>query len=214
MHKRVIVLFSLVLAALVTANLACVTTKNPAANKETNKAPLLNSERIKQKFGTYGVQVIDSGSPRTRISKLYSVHDGRQIGRTVAVTTFAEPMDASLLEGHRLITEKNQSIGSTFKDLGWSLSKQNLYFGLKSFDSPCLYLMMEVKTQSVAVHVYQLLLSKGEKKNVPYAIIAELQHPDYLTLDELKNIYGEATTIVDINQIWQSLNSAINKLKC
>jgi hypothetical protein len=44
-------------------------------------AQILNSERIEQTFGSYGIDVIASDA-LLRVSNLYSRHDGEKITRT------------------------------------------------------------------------------------------------------------------------------------
>lgn len=197
-------LFLVVLTALCNFNLACVTPAAPPV-----ATPMLNSERIKQKFGSYGVKVIDSGSSSLRISSLYSTEHDAQVSRTLAITIFASPMDDALLEGHKLIINGG-SIGSTFKDLGWALSKENL--AIESIEpNQCLLKFMNLtKSQPLALHVYKLFLSKGEHAKLPYAVIAEIHHPDYLSLAEVKQIYGNVSKHADLSPI----QSALKNLGC
>jgi hypothetical protein len=46
--------------------------------------PLLNSERISQRFGSYGIEILDASSDY-RISNLFSDEDGLAITRTFAI---------------------------------------------------------------------------------------------------------------------------------
>ena len=61
-----------------------------AAQAERANAPsperreLLNSERIAQRFGSYGIEVLESDG-RVRVSNLYSNEQGGRICRTFAV---------------------------------------------------------------------------------------------------------------------------------
>lgn len=176
---------------------------------------MLNSERIKQKFGSYGVEVMQTSVPNLRVSNLYSEQNGKRVCRTFAVTQFEPTLHAELQEGHRRIVVENQSIGSTFKDLGFTISKENLYIGTFEPKSSCIFdLMGGVKPQPLAVYIYRLSLSKGEVKNLPYAIIAEIQHPDYLTRGDLENIYVGKSTPMDLNGTWVSINVALANLMC
>ena|SRR5688572_17519327 len=181
------------------------------------KGLLLNSERIEQKFGSYGVRVLESTSPGQRISCLYSTHDSKQICRTVAVTNFEDQLDPSLMEGHRLIVEEDQSIGATFKRLGWALTKENLYLGQIDPKAPCLFdFMGNIAPQPLAIHVYKLSLSKEEKKNLPYAIIAEIHHSDYLSTTDLKALFQDdrIERTDEMKSLWPSILKALASLKC
>jgi hypothetical protein len=206
-------LFVLILG-LSPLGLSCATTQ-AATTKSEKPAPLLNSERIKQKFGSYGVRVLDSTIPNLRISSLYSLHDGNEVCRTFAVTQFEEKLDPLLEEGHRGVVVENQSIGATFKDLGWALTKDQLYIGVFEPHSTCLFqLMGHHLPQPLAVNIYKLSLSKGDSKNLPYAIIAEIHHPDYLSLDELQSIFKDVHSIGELDRTWFFITSALRNLKC
>jgi len=197
-------LFLFALSALCNLSLACVT---PAA------APMLNSERIKQKFGSYGKKVIDSHSPNVHLSSLFSGDHDTQTCRTFAITMFESPMSGALSEGHRLVLG-GQSIGSTFKDLGWSLSKENLDIELIESTYCLLDLMGLRKLQPLALHVYRLFVSKGEHVKLPYAIIAEIHHPAYLSLDEVRAIYGSVTSQTDLSPVFLAIENALRNLEC
>ena len=43
----------------------------------------------------------------------------------------------------------------------------------------------------LAAHAYALDVAKGER-SVPYALLVEIHHPDYLGRDDLPAIYGPA----------------------
>lgn len=191
----------------------CATTPRMATQGST--APILNSERIKQKFGSYGVEVIATTVPGLRVSNLFSLKDEIKITRTFAVTRFEEQRDPSLDEGHRRIVEENQSIGATFKELGFTILKENLFIGDFEPKTTCIFEMMgAVKPQPLATYIYRLSLSKGDIKNVPYAVIAELQHPDYLSTNDLSVIYGTKQTPENLEDIWVSVYAALGNLRC
>lgn len=152
--------------------------------------PLLNSERIKLKFGSYGIDVLKADE-RLRISNLYSSDKSSRTTRTLAVVSYPETIDEALAEQHREIVS-GQSLGAVFKRNGWKITKSHEYFGViaPSEEYAALYQRMgDIKPVELAVHIYQFKVSKG-KGVYNYATIAEIHHPDYLTLDELKQIYS------------------------
>ena len=153
------------------------------------ESELLNSERIGERFGNYGIEVLHSGTA-VRRSSLYSVEDGVQTCRTYAVVQFAEHEDPDIAAAHRQILA-GQSIGATFKAGGWVIEKRTLYIGeLPLPDSQHLIarLMHLDRATSLAMHVYRLTLDKGPV-SVQYATIIETHHPEYLSISELARLY-------------------------
>lgn len=154
--------------------------------------PLLNSERIKLKFGSYAIEVLQA-SKRLRISNLYSTQGEHKTTRTLALVSYPENIPPALAEQHSEIVS-GQSLGAVFKRNGWKITKEHLYFGsLSASDSFAgLYRRMgDIGASDLAVHIYQFKVSKnGEQYN--YAAIAEIHHPDYLAEKDLKAIYPKA----------------------
>lgn len=148
---------------------------------------LLNSERIEARFGSYGVDVLESDE-RLRISNLFSIHDGRRICRTFAVVLYpAEPEPAYEAE-HALIAAGG-SIGATFVANGWRVEKRHRYFGSIPKGERVDRLMGQPRSAHLAVHVYALDIVK-QGRRFEYAVIAEVHHPEYLGLDDIERIYG------------------------
>lgn len=159
--------------------------------------PLLNSERIREKFGSYGIEVLRSDG-RVRVSDLFSVHNEIQVCRTFAVTVYPEKVDARFAEEHELIVG-GQSIGEVFKSHGWTIEKRHRYFGEIEADtkySGVYQLMGEVAPTKLAVHVYAFVIQKDDAE-FAYALITEVHHPDYLTLDDLSGIYSDRVVSKD-----------------
>lgn len=155
------------------------------------EAPFLNSERIAEAFGNYGIAIIDATETK-RIANLYSTEDGRQTTRTYAIVEFALPVDPSLREEHDLVVS-GQSLGEVFKSRGWRIAKQNVRIGtrrLKSADREIAALMRVKLPCEVALHEYDLFVSR-DGAPLRYARITELHHPDYLTREDLERIYGD-----------------------
>lgn len=152
----------------------------------TASTPLLNSERIEQRFGSYQVRVL-SQSERIRISSLESRENGRAVTRTLAIVRFA-PSDGRWAAEHERIVN-GASIGATFRDAGWSIGKPLLQICALDLRSPVLAGLMNIPSPArLAVHVYRFDAAR-DGDAAPYATIVELHHPDYLALDELRRIY-------------------------
>jgi len=150
---------------------------------------LLNSERIKQRFGSYGIDVFESNDELRR-SNLHSVENGKKICRTYAVVRFDNAVASVIGDEHAQIL-KGGSIGATFRTNGWAIYKETRYVGdlLLADSSPCLQELMALdETTTVAMHVYRLLLKK-ESQIIDYATIIELHHPDYLSSKDVARLY-------------------------
>jgi hypothetical protein len=150
---------------------------------------LLNSERIEEQFGSYGIEVLSS-EPGLRRSALYSNENGVHTCRTYAVVRFVEKPDAVIGSEHAQILAGN-SIGAIFKAKGWAIHKETLHIGTagSAADNSHLASLMRLEPgREVAMHVYRLLLQK-EGQAIDYATIIELHHPDYLGPQELRNMY-------------------------
>jgi hypothetical protein len=152
---------------------------------------LLNSERIEERFGNYGVEVLEQ-SDSFRRSNLYSVENGTRTCRTFALVTFAESRAAAISDEHAEILS-GQSIGTTFKESGWTIQKETLFIGDVTIDNSAaliLRLMHLDGPQQLGLHVYRLmLLHDGD--TMPYATILEVHHPAYLDEKELRQLYEE-----------------------
>jgi hypothetical protein len=150
---------------------------------------LLNSERIEQQFGSYGIDVLASEAGLRR-SSLYSVENGERICRTYAVVRFTDDPDTSYSPEHAKVLAGN-SLGEVFKANDWTIHKQTLHIGSFDIDAPeseINRLMQFREKRTLALHIYQLLLAKDEQV-FEYATIIEAHHPDYLTQSKLLDIY-------------------------
>ena len=156
--------------------------------------PQLNSERIEARFGSYSVRVLYQDS-HWRISSLESAGAGGPITRTLAIVQFAESMAAELREAHRQIVS-GTSIGTTFRDSGWTISKPAVYIGtfeLTAKEAAVASLMTIRLPATVALHVYDFEVSVGGRQ-FHYARVAELHHPQYLAERDLFDLYGGPLT--------------------
>ncbi len=150
---------------------------------------LLNSERIEQRFGSYGIDVLASEAGLRR-SSLYSIEGDERICRTYAVVRFTDEPDNSYSPEHARVLAGN-SLGEVFKANGWAIHKQTLHIGSFHIDgaqTPIGTLMQIPENSELAVHIYQLLLAK-EEQVFEYATIIEAHHPDYLSAKDLLGIY-------------------------
>ena len=152
----------------------------------------LNSERIEERFGSYGIEVL-SHEAGIRRSNLYSVHDDIRTCRTYAVVRFVDESTPRVARAHADVIA-GQSIGSTFRSEGWQIGKVTLHVGSLKMSDPdhaISKLMRLEEPVELGVHAYQLVLERDEQ-TIDYATIVETHHPDYLSADELETLYGAA----------------------
>lgn len=164
--------------------------KGESLHSEKQPSDLANSERIRLKFGSYGIEVVESGL-RIRVSNLFSKSAGIKTNRTFAVVMYPAVIEAAFKEEHDAILN-GQSIGIVFKEHGWLIDKRNQYIGelepLADF-SGVNSVFGDIGSVKPVIHVYSLFIKK-DNAVFHYASIAEVHHPDYLDLDELNTIYG------------------------
>jgi hypothetical protein len=156
-----------------------------------SQEPLLNSERIEETFGSYGVDILQSNEDG-RVSSLYSMSGDDKITRTFAVVKFSGPVRRAFADEHAQVVA-GQSLGAVFKSAGWEIGKVSYFVG--EMEIPAKYsllteLMQIGLPQFLAAHVYQFVIRK-DGRSFDYATIAELHHPDYLSADDLEAVYGE-----------------------
>jgi len=156
-----------------------------------SQGQLLNSERIEQSFGSYGVDVIQSGN-EGRVSSLYSGSGADKVTRTFAVVKFSGRIRPAIASEHARV-ESGQSLGAVFKSAGWQIEKHNVFIGeleVTAKYSLLSELMQLSLPENLAAHVYLFVVRKDER-SYNYATITELHHPDYLSVEDLKDAYGE-----------------------
>lgn len=160
-----------------------------ALSASATETVLLNSERIEQRFGSYGIDVLASEAGLRR-SSLYSSGDSERICRTYAVVRFTDQPDTSYSPEHAHVLAGN-SLGEVFRANGWAIHKQTLHIGSFDVEHPVSEIgpLMKLEGSStLALHIYQLLLARGEQV-FEYATIIEAHHPAYLSQSDLLNIY-------------------------
>jgi hypothetical protein len=149
----------------------------------------LNSERIAERFGTYGIEVIESDG-RVRVSNLFSEREGERTCRTFAVVRYPDRIDPAFAAEHDEIAHGG-SIGAVFAAHGWTVGKTHLRF-FEIGASPRVAGLMHVRAGTrLAAHAYVLDVSKGGR-SIEYALLVEVHHPEYLALADLRAIYGTA----------------------
>ncbi len=158
-----------------------------AMNASAVEPEHLNSERIEERFGSYGIDVLEN-TPELRRSNLFS-HDGdRPVCRTYAIVCYRAGAPSIAAEHAEVVS--GNSIGAIFKSKGWSIYKQTLHIG--DFDaSPTAFAsdLMDLPDGAVlSLHVYRLQLKKDEQI-IDYADIIEVHHPAYLDRDTLASLY-------------------------
>ena len=167
---------------------------------------VLNSERIKDRFGSYGIEIIEQNDA-TRRSSLYSTSNGKRTCRTYAVVKFTGGDAFDITDVHRKVVD-GASIGSTLKSDGWEIRKETIYVGevgLPAVHHPIGDLMHLQSTTDLAVHAYHLHIERGST-SLHYATIVETHHPEYLDKSELLELYSpsadaDAKTILGIRQL-------------
>lgn len=155
----------------------------------------MNSERIRQEFGSFGIDVVESG-PRRRVSRLYSLEDGTRVCRTYAIVEFDDVIPQALAAEHALVMS-GRSIGAVFKERDWNINKRHTRvdsINLTPDDRDITSSMRLDPPQRVALHSYVFEVSKG-KQTWNYATITELHHPRYLTETDVRSIYGEPVDV-------------------
>mgnify|MGYP001815353313 FL=1 len=146
---------------------------------------LLNSKRIEQRFGSYGVEVLASEAGLRR-SGLLSYDGDTATCRTYAVVQFADQLDERYDDAHSRVLAGN-SIGATFKEDGWDIRKHSLYIGtvrLPETPTEVGRLMRLTGAHDLALHVYQLVIARDDIE-LEYATIMEAHHPEYLVEADL-----------------------------
>ena len=154
---------------------------------------LVNSERIKARFGSYHVQVLHQDAA-TRLASLCSHHDDADICRTLAVTRFTTPTPEALQQVDTVIRQ-GHSIGSTLEQAGQHLSREII----AEASVPCGDAFTELTGQTVrqgdllSVRLYRLDAGPDPEALMPYATIAEAHHPEHVPAST------EATLVTELS---------------
>lgn len=153
---------------------------------------MLNSERIAEKFGSYGIEVLEHAA-ESRVSNLFSLENNERIGRTFAVVLYPEMIDAALASEHAEILS-GRSIGALLTERGWSVEKHHRYFGeIESTGRVRQFMGGGISPQHLTIHVYDLVASRNSL-TATYATIVEVHHREYLSSADLLVIYGDVAS--------------------
>jgi len=166
------------------------TNQGEALAAEDQTSGMANSDRIRLKFGSYGIEVVEN-DPMIRVSKLFSSSAGVKTNRTFAVVMYPSAIEPAFRNEHEAIIS-GQSIGIVFKENGWQIEKRHQYIGELDFlsDTSGVHSVFgDIGEIQPVIHVYSLIVLKNNAQ-FHYASIAEVHHPDYLELEELKTICG------------------------
>jgi len=149
---------------------------------------LLNSERIEQRFGSYGIEVLAQDASGRRCS-LFSTENGEQTCRTYAIVQFVDPAIAELGAAHTAVLS-GQSIGTTFKATGRKISKTTIHVGQVAVVAQhAIGQFMHLNVPAdLGLHAYRLMLEQ-DSQSIHYATIVEAHHPSYLNRSELLELY-------------------------
>jgi len=154
-----------------------------------NPAVPLNSERIAQRYGNYGIEILRSDNNR-RLSSLYSTGDGQKTTRTLALVDFSATIHPKLAREHQRILA-GESIGAVFKEQGWTIEKVSSRYCGAIFDLASIPELsgMDIELPArLAMHSYVFRVQKGGL-SIDYATITEIHHPDYLQGADLTDGY-------------------------
>lgn len=172
----------------------------------------LNSERIEERFGSYGIEVLSHESG-VRRSSLYNLRGDSRICRTYAVVRFVDESTPRVAEAHADILAGG-SIGATFKSTGWHIAKVTLHVGsisLHTSDHAIGELMHIDELSTLSVHAYQLVLEK-DSQTIDYATIVEAHHPEYMSLEELERLYGDSIDVELADEEIRKLSTLISDI--
>jgi hypothetical protein len=173
-------------------------------------APLLNSERIQQRFGSYGVELLRQDGA-LRVACLYSEEPTGRVCRTVAVTLLDVPPPELAAESAAI--NAGASIGATLKAAGWTVTKRD-HVVVERETGPGFAALLHWPPQEspprVAVDLYALWAERSGEIH-RFARIAEAHHPDYLDLAALRKIVPrDAMAPASLDVRWPDMTAALD----
>lgn len=157
-------------------------------NASAVEPQLLNSERIRERFGSYGIEILADANGLRR-ANLYSQSGVQKICRTYALVRTLDTA-AEIAAEHTAIS-RGRSIGATFRDSGWTVAKKTLVTGgvaQADLDPEVARLMRLDGAERIALHAYELVVERPGR-TITYATILELHHPEYLGECELASLF-------------------------
>ncbi len=154
---------------------------------DDDSTTLLNSERIEQRFGSYGIELL-AQTDAVRTASLYSLENGEKVTRTFAVTRYSDSVDARLSQAHERILAGG-SIGATLAKAGWTVTRLHLWVGDVPATADIGSLMNIEDSSPLGLHIFDLEVSRGDER-LHYATIAEVHHPDHLDRNSIEQLFG------------------------
>ncbi len=141
----------------------------------------MNSEDIKNRFGSYHVVVLTQDEAH-RVASLCSEHNGAMVCRTLAVTYFCQPTPEAALPADQLIRQ-GHSIGSTLSGAGLVIQRQPLLEAttLSGEGFERLSAGTVKSGTGLLIRLYRLDVGIDTGSVRPYATIAEAHHPEHLS---------------------------------
>ena len=179
-------------------------------NNTESKNTLLNSERIEKKFGSYGIDIVQSDN-QSRVSFLYSLdpnNKNKKNYHTLAIVKFKETRKVSII--HEKILNGG-SIGKSFKKEGWEIDKTNHQMMVISNPDKLLFKswLPQISDENLALHFYELNV-KTENHYYLYAEILEIHHPKYLGFNDLTEVYNLDEETQNNEKLLSMLNFILN----
>lgn len=175
----------------VTLRTACLTAIAVAFTGCAAATKTLNSERIATRYGNYGVELLRQDDA-TRRTSLFSTDSHGRVTRTFALVQFEAGIAEEIQDLHNEVL-RGSSLGATYREAGFGIRKSTLYIGELDLPSErhVIARMMKLdRSEPLAMHVYRLTLTL-DGQAWPYAAIAEVHHPDYLRVDDLRELYRD-----------------------
>lgn len=159
-------------------------------NKAWLRPGILNSTRIEEKFGSYGVDVmVNDEQMGVRLANLYSKLHEQKVMRTLALVKFVPNIDESLKKAHQEILN-GASLGSTLVKHK-ALVKKKLIYKDKIFNLPKkIYEMMNIYEGPLPVIIYDLV-ANIDGRDIEYCTITEVYSPLFLSFSELNTISNQ-----------------------
>lgn len=169
------------------------------------KPGMLNSARIEDKFGSYGVSPLVNDMERgLRLANLHSKDGEQQVMRTLALVNFAKKIEQELSVAHQEILN-GASLGSTLVRYGAKVNKTVIY--KNSFDNlpQKIYNLMNISKRKLPVFIYDLS-AEINNKNIYYCTITEVYSDEFLNMDELNIINNSLPQIENYERALQNIS--------
>lgn len=195
---------------------ACTTVQHAPednfASRSFLKPGLLLSERIREKFGSFFVQVLlQDELSGVRLSSMYTEDAGTKHVQAIAMTAFNLNVDPRLQKAHKEIFD-GASIGSTLVKHGFSVEKDLLFSGLSEPMPENVSHTLRTDSNQFASSVYDLNVKIGNE-SVYYCTITEIYAPEFLALDELNFLTNNANNNKTAGSVHEKISEYVESSK-